>query len=175
MVVLFGEKAIDSTTPQVSPKTKPKRSFEAMSKGQSRILQPVRACHPFTLLTVDLGCSRCSQRSSNRPASRHSSWPVRSQHTQKMLPRVLEEVEESAASPSSSRSCFTRTPCGDTHRFWSALKVQIRTRNQVLREARHFLSLDPTAKALPSGDHLQHRAALWIFSTTKVGSHFPFS
>lgn len=37
-MVLLGEKAMDSTTPHLSPKTKPKRSLEEMSNGQSRML-----------------------------------------------------------------------------------------------------------------------------------------
>ena len=36
-------------------------------------------------------------------------------------------------------------------------------------------SLEPTANAFPSGDHLQQRAARLIFNNTRVGIHFPSS
>ena len=52
-MVLLGEKAMDSTTPHLSPKTKPKRSLEEMSNGQSRILCGGEYCVAFTMIRYD--------------------------------------------------------------------------------------------------------------------------
>ena len=127
---------------------------------------------------------------------RQRSCPVRSQQTAKILPPVFEWLW-------SSSTFFELDSIESTQRFCSLLNVQIRTMhyfplltilsswaqlwspysysishfqyNTSYHPFIRFLWLEPTAKELPSGDHLQQRAARLIFNTTRVGIHFPFS
>ena len=118
MVVLFGDTAIDSTMPQVSPKTKPETSFDGMSKGQSRTLHPVRARSNSKMLTVSWDRRTCSQWSSNHPAnlgiatdpcdpSTHRIcyrvlWSWRTNRPHRHLHRVLVLCDRCAQIPTSS-------------------------------------------------------------------------
>lgn len=62
---------------------------------------------------------------------RQRSWPVRSQQTEKILPRVLEVSVEALSAASCSSSSFALPSLDSTQRFCSLLNVQMRTTHHI--------------------------------------------
>ena len=97
---------------------------------------------------------------------RQRSWPVRSQQTEKILPRVLEASMEALSATSCSSSSFALLSLDSTQRFCSLLNVQMRTTHY----SQHIPQFRDISKAILIPIF---QFSNFLFTTNTISSHFP--